>query len=526
MKEEIVKKRKWVVPAAFAFMSVLLVLTFFSQTIMNRSLPEVAAQYTQSGTITARIRGNGSVTANESFEVTNGSTSRTVEERPFTEGDEVKIGDVLIRFRVDISTDLEAARDELRKSELELEKMLLEMSRPGSISNSAVQAARNALTDAQRTLSEAQRTLSLLPGYSDASIAAAQTANDQAQAALNAATATAAARLYELQIAEAELALLDLTDSEYDAAVAKVQAAQFASSAANAAESLAQSNFTAANNNLTTQQTNRANRIAASQSVTMASQNVISAQQALADAVLAHSDAQENANVDSSKEAIDLRELRKSIEEQKEKIEKMEKEGSITEIKSLVAGTVTKVDVKPGDTVEPEASLMTIEVVDRGYSLSITVTSEQANRVSVGDMAEVDRGWWSWGEEIRATLVNIRSDPQNPATSRILTFSISGDVKSGDQLNVTLSQRSENYNIIVPNSAIRTDSNGDFVLIIMTRSTPVGNRHIATRADINIIASDDTNTAISGALSGWDFVITRSNEPIEPGMQVRLVDNP
>jgi len=526
MKEEIVKKRKWVVPAAFAFMGVLLVLTFFSNTIMNRSLPEVAAQYTQSGTITARIRGSGTVTANESFEVKNGSQARRVSERPVTKGDEVKIGDVLVRFDVDISADLETAKNDLKENELKLEKMLLDMSRPGSISNSAVQAARNALTDAQRTLSEAQRTLSMLPGYDDASIAAAQVANDQAQAALNAATSTAAARLYELQIAEAELALLDSADPAYAAAEAKVQAAQFASSAANATESLAQSNFTAANNSLTTQQTNRANRIAASQNVTAANQNVTSAQQSLADAVLAQSDDQANANIESSKEAIDLRELRRSIEEQKEKIEKLEKEGSITEITSLVAGIVTKVDVTPGDTVDPEETLMVIEVVDRGYSLSFNVTSEQANRVSPGDPAEVDRGWWSWGDDIRATLTHIRNDPQNPATGRILVFSVTGDVESDMQLNLTLAQRSENYNIIVPNSAVRTDTNGDFVLIIMTRSTPVGNRHIATRADITVIASDDTNSAIAGALSGWDFVITRASEPIEPGMQVRLTDNP
>jgi hypothetical protein len=46
------------------------------------------------------------------------------------------------------------------------------------------------------------------------------------------------------------------------------------------------------------------------------------------------------------------------------------------------------------------------------------------------------------------------------------------------------------------------------------------------RADVNILASDDTNTAVSGGLSSWDFVITTATAPIEPGMQVRLADNP
>ena len=38
------KNREWVKNAAIVFLAVLLVLTFFSNTIMNRSLPEVATQ--------------------------------------------------------------------------------------------------------------------------------------------------------------------------------------------------------------------------------------------------------------------------------------------------------------------------------------------------------------------------------------------------------------------------------------------------------------------------------------------------
>ena len=45
MIEEKVKKRGWIKNVAIIFLSVLLVLTFFSNTIMNHSLPEVSAQY-------------------------------------------------------------------------------------------------------------------------------------------------------------------------------------------------------------------------------------------------------------------------------------------------------------------------------------------------------------------------------------------------------------------------------------------------------------------------------------------------
>ena len=69
--EMTVKKREWVKNAAIIFLAVMLVLTFFSNTIMNKSLPEVATQYVQSGEITSKIRGSGLVTANGSYDVMN-----------------------------------------------------------------------------------------------------------------------------------------------------------------------------------------------------------------------------------------------------------------------------------------------------------------------------------------------------------------------------------------------------------------------------------------------------------------------
>ena len=46
------RRRGWVKNAIIIFLAIMLILTFFSNTIMNYSLPEVAAQYAQSGSIT------------------------------------------------------------------------------------------------------------------------------------------------------------------------------------------------------------------------------------------------------------------------------------------------------------------------------------------------------------------------------------------------------------------------------------------------------------------------------------------
>ena len=67
--EETPKKREWVKNAAIIFLAVMLVLTFFSNTILNRTLPEVVTRYVEPGTIDAKVRISGTVAARETYDV-------------------------------------------------------------------------------------------------------------------------------------------------------------------------------------------------------------------------------------------------------------------------------------------------------------------------------------------------------------------------------------------------------------------------------------------------------------------------
>ena len=51
-------RKDWIKNLAILFLSIMLVLTFFSNTIMNYSLPQVATQYVQQGDISPKVRGS------------------------------------------------------------------------------------------------------------------------------------------------------------------------------------------------------------------------------------------------------------------------------------------------------------------------------------------------------------------------------------------------------------------------------------------------------------------------------------
>jgi len=511
MKVDSVKKRSWVKNGAIIFLALLVVLMFLSNTIMNHGLPEVATQNTAPGPITARIRGSGTATAVESHEVTITQT-RTVNDVRVRLGDEVETGDVLITLVGTASEELETLQAELHDLELSLERLLIDTSLDGDYAreNRAIQNLRGILSDAQNALNA-------LPGQG--SLNYAQAAVDRALIEVGERQiAVDSAQGYMLDALEV-LENMYETDPLYPAALAEFNRLSEILYIAQGALA----NAAVARDEAIIHRDSVASSIA---DRPMREQAVRDAQRAVDDAVFDLAQQQREGQITTSNTAIDIRELNRKIIEKREELEALEQEGDISELTSPVSGVVTAISISAGNQTQADTPLIVIEVVDRGYVLSFPVTTEQSTRVRVGDNAEVDRGWWSWGEEITATLVSIRNDPQNPTANRLLEFLVHGDIESGTQLNVTLNQVSENFQTIVPNAAIRTDANGEFVLVIMSHHNPLGTRYIATRVDVRVLASDDTHTAVSGGLFGHEFVITQSTRPIDPGMQVRLVDNP
>ena len=218
---------------------------------------------------------------------------------------------------------------------------------------------------------------------------------------------------------------------------------------------------------------------------------------------------------------IDLADLAAQIERARQKLAELTG-GEDNEITARVSGTVQSVDCTAGDTKVKGDVLCSIEVPDMGYTLSFSVTNEQARRLRPGDTGTVSN--YYWGREVMATLTSITVDPKNPQNNKLLTFDLDGDVVTGAELTVSVGQKSANYDVIIPNSAIRSDSNGSFVLKIEAKNSPLGNRYVARRVPVEVLAADDTNSAVTGELGWGDYVVTTSNAPVKNGDLVRLAD--
>lgn len=626
-----VKRREWVKTAAIIFLAVMLVLTFFSNTILNHSLPEVATANVTSGTINAKIRGSGTVSANETYDVTIKQT-RKVASVKVRVGDSVSAGDVLMTLEAEESDELKQAQTELESMELSYEKSLIAASTEAARENRDVQKLREAYNDLLAQYNQYStmdaRQIASAKAAADAKLKDLQAASKAAQEAYDARNAEKAELESESTALKARVsALRTIQDKKSEVAAAKATLAQDemqygsdykylfetiaekdenkAMSFARYPESLAavlkerpdanvdpnsgdgktdpylvraqeiatayitltkdedtiktlelelsrliadtddiredddinweydkalrkydsiQAQLDAFDSKTETlkKDAERAAQAVSDQqeyvdklaSASTLAEQVKSAKQALEDKIF------EQGLADGT--ALDLEAAKKAIEEQKVKIEKLTQNADEVEVKAKVGGTVSAINVTAGNNAGAETPLMTLNLTDRGYTVKISVTNEQAKKVRVGDSAELVNYWY--GGDIQATLENITNDPSNPGKGRLLVFRLTGDVEPDTNLTLSIGQKSANYDCIVPNSAIRTDSNGTFVLAIVAKSTPLRTRYTATRVDVQELAKDDTVTAVTGLSSG-DFVITTSTKPIEAGTQVRLVEN-
>lgn len=525
MSANTVKKRAWVKNAAIIFLSVLLVLTFFSNTIMNRSLPEVAVEYAQSSAITAKIRGSGTVSANETYEVLI-KQSREVASVLVQAGNPVAAGDVLFILKDSESEELKAAQDMLDDLNLAYRTALLDAADPDYTQlNLNIQKAQNALNTAiikrdtgsvsAGALAAAQQEINAIKDDIDD---LQQELNDTGFPSADAATLLEQQR--KIEDLEDQIDNPGEDDDVYELEKRLERAEEDRDSMEDAIDIREEIRWM--QQELTVAEAYLA-KLQEKTDWETANEAVLEAQSALDASLLALEKQKKEDGKTTAKEQLALEAQRKQIADQQKVVNELREDTVDATIIAPVSGIITALNVSAGHTTVPDQPLAQIEVPDMGYSVSFPVTAEQAKKVRMGDPAEVSN--YYWGPEIKATLTGIKNDPENPGKGKLLHFTLSGEVENGATLSLAVGQKSANYDKVVPNSALRSDANGSFLLTVVSKSTPLGNRYIATRADVQVLASDDTHSAVaSAAMTGWDYVITTSSAPVEPGMQVRLVD--
>ncbi len=455
MNEEHIKNRKkWIRRIAVIFFLALLLLTFFSNTIMNRSLPKVATKQIQSGAISLGVSGYGMVEAGSEKSITL-NQSRVVDKVMVKAGDKVKKGDVLITLKAGDSEEIKQAEQELVMAQNAYSKQKLvgeatdDIIRQAESGGVIYETARNRLANLSANVKAAKDNLDAISEEAENLAAEAAKRQSQMQSQMQEGEQNAVGDTSDVEESVLEEVEKRKTDAQklYDSAVEEHD------------KYMAEINF-----------------------------------------------------IDELKTGYE------AVVSAGEKLDKVKSETIGNEIKSECDGIVQTVMTEDGKTAMQGEQLMSISDSSSGYSMKISVTQKESKNVAVGDKAEITD---FYVENVEVSVSAIQMDSENPKLRQII-FDVKGEVTPGSYLSVKVGNKKENHEMIVPNSAIHMDNDGSFIYVVESKSSPLGNRYYARKKNIEILAADLKNTAISGDVRVDEHVIITSNKLIEANHMVKL----
>ncbi len=559
-------KRKWVVRAMISFVAILALLTFFSNTIMNATIPKVMGQNAVRGNLSYTNSETGRIEADLKTDVKS-IAGREVDKVLVNNYTYVDAGDPVVSLKpLEDGTDesLEDLRDQLETAQRAQRDYEMSPSPDTSFTmeQQAITDAQTALDDANETLQDAQNRDSVIsdaestidsysaqvPGLQATVNAEAEIVSDYddqiaslendmnnieielgilggtveptptpevtgttetSETASSESEDPNAARIAELQQQYADYqsqvedlqTLRDAAQGRLDDASAELADAQTAISDAQAAITEAE----------------------ALPSVSSAQAAVNRAQSSLTSAQTSLSNAQATANVTAAQTADAVSDRLELIEELEDKIAKAEEAANATEIVAPISGMVYAIAVTDGEKMEENKVIMIVIPENTTYSITFTFDTEVAQKFETGTELTPNDGWVE-----KCTVMNIRPDETNPREKRIVKCSLTGfNIWPGTQLTVTADKTNQDYDHVIPSSAVGRDNSGTYVYVIIESSGPLGDKFVVRRLSVTVDATDGAMSAISCENEEdlqQGMIVTRSEKPLHNGDRVRMED--
>lgn len=555
-------RRSRVVKAMVAFVAVLALLTFFSNTLMNLTIPKVMGAYASRGNLSYSNSARGTITVENQTEV-KGLEGRTVDQVKVTNYDTVQAGDTILTLKpIEESEDLQSKRDRLKQLERDAEydsrtdnttdftsyydsinmakatlsdaedtlyavqnKDAVEEENKQIINEESVKevSLKATVTEAAKTVEDIQKQIDAI----DASIAPLQAQID-VYTALGTPTPTPrpdAPETTEPAVTEPETPVpegatatptpspspapaydedgLDPTSPTYEMEKLMLKIREY------------EDQKTALESQLESAKT----RLDEASAELAECQGKIKDAQAEIDALkqLPSEAAAQNAvttarnAVNTAQKALSDAQTAAGITEDKARDTAEDREEEIAKLKKQI------------EELEKQAKVTEIKAPVGGYIYNIAVASGDALTAKTFVtyiIPETDRVCSvsfkfssQAAQSIRVgmdleitsgfiqgcTVQSIKPDPDNPRANKIVKCMVAGnDAWPGEEITVNAGRGNDNYKCVVPSSAVSEDNNGHFIYVIVGSSTPLGDKYTVKRVDVSIEATDGAATAIKG----------------------------
>lgn len=223
---------------------------------------------------------------------------------------------------------------------------------------------------------------------------------------------------------------------------------------------------------------------------------------------------------------IDMEEIEKEIQKLEELIAKggnflAGTDGTITDSTAVVGGITSGAEyfkIGNGNTILT-AELGREEAAGLKEGDAASITSNNKKKTIMGTVAAIQ-------EKVQAyhagrTDANASDIAGEGAQMQVQIKLEENELAIGEAVPFKVIKESQEYKCLIPVSAIREDSQGQFVLIVEEKSSILGRETVAVRVDVHMLEKNNSDAAVESALTKEDQLILGSNKTIKAGDKVR-----
>lgn len=245
--------------------------------------------------------------------------------------------------------------------------------------------------------------------------------------------------------------------------------------------------------------------------------NLKSAKQAIVDAKLNINEKEEALkDIESGSDALDIRSAQLTVQQKQNSLADAQKELADFTIRAPFEGTIAAIEIEKGDTVSSATALATIITEQR--IAEITLNEVDVAKVNVGQKATLT---FDAITDLNLTGTVAEVDTIGTVSQNVVSYNVKINfdtqdqrVKPGMSVSASIITESKTDTLLVPNSAIKSDSEGKYVLMF---ENPLDNSEgyqgavaisqpIQQTVEIGI-TNDDYAEIISGLIIGDQVII-------------------
>ena len=253
----------------------------------------------------------------------------------------------------------------------------------------------------------------------------------------------------------------------------------------------------------------RAKRESLNQVIISRNQEVTAADRAVQDAA-----------IPSAQDSTDQN-LKRQLGNLKEELAKLQNlKANNGEVQAPSDGVVKNLSVKTGGQTTQESAAVLYKLSGE-MKMTGTVDSDDLEYVEAGGKVTLEG---NGGKTVdTAQVQSVQEDPENPGSFLVTVSVPDGSFSIGENVEFTITKETGPYKSCVPLSALYGTEGQQYVFVIDTQSSVLGEVQVARKVDVTVQEQNETRAALQdGVLSASQKVITDTDRGIEDGSRVRL----